>query len=372
MDGAERTSVKEVTVKRGGGEPGKSIQEELYERREAVEDAREEREQPRKDFLAGKGGKASDHFDVTTNRETVEKYTSQDGAPETTENLSESAREHWLRTGELPEKKANGKAAKKEEPSAAKPPERPKLADFRDEANGQIDNERYEQALDKYEQDKTEFAKQQSEAQSKAVEDRELFEEIGKKRDWWTEPEHAELHRTMPERTVAGIKALSQEEKNVIASSPVRTMQLDTEFDNFLGHAMARVKNLGKIHLEFARSPELVKRMNEDWVKSRTDPKLRWSTERVIRYMLHLWDKKAGSGGSTAQRPNGGERQLTRAGRPPVQPSGSTSSPADDGTSEAAWRRKDLSPSEKGELYRERRNREEAEARRKKHPSRRR
>jgi hypothetical protein len=225
----------------------------------------------------------------------------------------------------------------------------------------------YEKALDKYEVDKAEFAKQQAAPKAEVAQlDNEIFEQINKNPKWWEEPEHAEAHRTMPERTVAGIKALSEQEKQVIASSPVRTMQLDTEFDNFLGHAMARVKNLGKIHLEFARSPDLVKRMNEDWIKSRTDPKFRWATERVIRYMLHSWDKKAGSG-VAASKPNGGERQLTRAGRPPVEATGSHSSPADDGSAEAAWKRKDLTTEERGELYRTRKNEEEAKARRARH-----
>ena len=377
-DGAERVSVKEIDVKRGGGEPTKSVKEEITERRAAIEQHREEREKPRKDFMAGKGGKASDHFELVTNRETVEGYANQDGAPESAESLSESARERWLRTGELPEKKPNGKAAeKKEEAQAAKPPERPKMADYKGE-NGQIKNDEYEAALDRYEADKTEFAKQQETKQNESAVDaqldKEIFEEIGKRRDWWNEEGHAEAHKTMPERTVAGIQALSQEEKNVIANSPVRTMKLDPEFDTFLGHAMAGLKNLGRVHLELARDPGIVKRMNEDWTKSAGKQKERWSTEMSTRYVLRVIDKRSGSGSAlAASAKNGAERKpLTRAGRPPIEASGSSSTPADDGSAEAAWRRKDLTQEERGELYRTRKNEEESEARRKRHPARRR
>lgn len=384
-DGAGRVISKEIDVKRGGGgEPKKSIGEQQNERLAAIRQDKKDREKPRRDFLAGKGGEGSDHFDIDSNADEIESFTGK-AVHEEVEDLSESAREKWLRTGELPEKKPNGKAAaKKEEPQAAKPPDRPKIADF--QKDGQIDQEGYEAALDRYEADKSAFEKEQSakpngeeqteeqkqhdakldELAARGEIDKELYEEVAKKRDWWNEEGHAELHKTMPERTVAGIKALSPQEKNIIARSPVRTMQLDAEFDGFLGHAMARVKNLGRIHLELARDPALVKRMNEDWIKSKYDPKFRWATEKTIRYMLQLWDKKAASAGSGA-KPNGAERQLTRAGKPPSEAAGASSSPRDDGSSDAAWRRKDLSMEERGELYRERKNQEEVDAKRRKY-----
>jgi hypothetical protein len=60
------------------------------------------------------------------------------------------------------------------------------------------------------------------------------------------------------------------------------------------------------------------------------------------------------------------EKKLTRAGKPPSEAAGASSSPADDGSPEAAWRRKDLSPADRGELYRERKNKEDREKRKKK------
>jgi hypothetical protein len=162
--------VKEVTIKPDSDPREKSIQEQRIERNEAMEADRVAREKPRTDYMLTGKGKASDHFELVTDRETVERYTNQDGAPQSVEELSESAREKWLRTGELPEKKSNGKPAEKkaEETDAAKPealakPERPKLADYRDEESGEIKQEDYEKALDKYEADKTAFEKQEAE-----------------------------------------------------------------------------------------------------------------------------------------------------------------------------------------------------------------
>jgi hypothetical protein len=357
---------KTVDVKRQDLAPEKSIQEQVHERREAMEAQREESDKPRKDFLlTGKGNKDHDFFEVQNYQPEVGEQPHKE-----VEEFSESEREKWLRTGDLPAAKPNGKAAeKKEEAPAAKPPERPKLANYRDE-KGEIKHDDYEKALDKYEADKTAFNEQQAakhiEAPIDAQLDKEIFEEIGKKRDWWNEEGHADAHKTMPERTAAGIQALTAEEKAVIAGSPVRTMQLNPELDSFLGHAMARLKNLGRVHLELAKDHGIVKRMNEDWVKTANNPKARWATEQSIRYVLKLIDKQAGSvsSGSTAHRPNGADRKLTRAGRPPMEAAGASSSPADDGSSDAAWRRKDLSVDARGELYRERKNKEEADARR--------
>jgi hypothetical protein len=262
---AEIVKEKQATFTPGG--KGASIQEELHERRAAIEQERKEREQPRKDFMLGKGGKASDHFELVTNRETVERFTNQDGAPQSVEELSESAREKWLRTGELPERRSNGKAAaKKEEPQAPKPPERPKLADYRGE-DGQIDNERYEQALDRYEADKTEFAKQQAEqknaAQPQGEIDKETFEEFKKERqDFWNEAEHSEAHKTFPDRMVRVIQALTPAEKQILVNSPVGKLKLHGDLDGYLGHALSRVKNLGRVLVVLNKDVPLMERIN--------------------------------------------------------------------------------------------------------------
>lgn len=59
-------------------------------------------------------------------------------------------------------------------------------------------------------------------------------------------------------------------------------------------------------------------------------------------------------------------KPLTKAGKPPAEAAGGSSTPEDDGSAESAWKRKDLSATERGELYRERKNKEEREKKRKK------
>jgi len=316
-------TTKEITVTPRRLENEKSTQEELIERREAIEKDREAKEKPRKDFMLTGKGKASDHFDVTTNRDTVERYTDQTGAPQSTEELSESAREKWLRTGDLPAAKSNGRAKQQAEPQ---------------------------------------FTKEQLEANGI---DWEVWQDIENQGDnWWDTREHQEAARTMTDRTVKAIQALSPEEKAIISASPVQTMQIDPEFDSFLAHATARAKNLGRVHVELCRDPAFVERINADWKNTANNPTARRHVEQSIRHVLAVIDKRAGTANSNGSR---GPRKLTQAGRPPIESSGASSSPSDDGSSEAAWKRKDLSTEAKGELYRERKNKEEANARRKKY-----
>jgi len=328
-DATEHFSSKEVTIKRDAGDDGVgSIKEQRDARLAGIEQDKKDKDKPRRDWMLTGKGKPPDDFELISNKATVERYTDQTDAPQSTEELSESAREKWLRTGELPEAKPNGKAAEKQQ------------------AEGNAD---------------TKFTPEQIDKNL----DKEIFAEIGKRRDWWNEEGHAEAHKTMPERTVAAIQGLSAEEKNVIANSPTRTMQLDAELDRFLGHALARAKNLGKLHLELARDPGLLKRMNDDWVKTANKPKERWATEQSIRYVLAVIDKRGASAGGSKANGAGGERKLTKAGRPPLEAGGGSSSPEDDGSSDAAWKRKDLSPEERGELYRTRKNEEDRARRRK-------
>jgi hypothetical protein len=369
MSKPEIVTTKEIDVKRGGGEPTKSVQEEILERREAIEQIRKDREKPREEWQrTGKG--ASEQVELISNRETRERYANQDGAPVSTEDLTESAREKWLRTGDLPEKKANGKA---KETVAEKPPERPKLADYRN-AEGQVDNERYEAALDRYEAEKTAFAERQAAKPNEGAVadlDRETFEEFKTERqDFWNESEHAEAHRTFPDRVVRVIQALTPAEKQVLTNSPVSKMKLHGDLDGYLGHALSRVKNLGRVLVVLNKDVPLMERINADYAKTEGNPQKRFESQQMIRYVLKYIDKQVAKMSDTqwhGSGSNGAERKLTRAGRPPLEPSGGMSSPADDGSAEAAWKRKDLSAEAKGELYRERKNAEETAARRKRY-----
>ena len=108
----------------------------------------------------------------------------------------------------------------------------------------------------------------------------------------------------------------------------------------------------------------MLKRINDDWVKTATIRKERWATEQSINKCPRVIDKKAGAASSTKANGSTGPRKLTQAGKPPVEAGGGSSSPEDDGSAEAAWKRKDLSAEARGELYRERKNKEESYARR--------
>jgi hypothetical protein len=72
-----------------------------------------------------------------------------------------------------------------------------------------------------------------------------------------------------------------------------------------------------------------------------------------------------GTGTKKADEKGGDEppaRQLTRATRPPAEPGGGAST-SDDGSADAAFKRTDLTPEQRGELYRTRKNQEEAQRR---------
>jgi hypothetical protein len=381
---------KEITVDTKAKPPSKSILEVANERREEMEAAHTAREKPRLDFLKSGKGNAKEFFDIDSNAAELEQFTGKQ-VHEEVEDLSESAREKWLRTGDVPDVKPNGAAKKKAEQAAKlEPPVRPQLADFR--KDGEIDHEGYEAALDRYEQEKTTFDKAQTDAKSAASnkeekltpeqlaqldqESKEVLTEVEKESETWhTEPAHAEAMKTFPQRWQQMEASLTPEQKATVDfSRKALGNTISPELNRFVLNAMARTKNMGAVYVELLREPGLLWKMNDDWTRSsnwQNDPaalKLRIGTDKVIRHMLKLFDRRAGGVGSAAAR------KLTSAGRPPIEAGGGGSSPADDGSSDAAWRRKDLTSSEKGELYRERKNQEEIDNRRKKYarPSRRR
>lgn len=314
---SKEVMTKEITVERGRGEPQKSIQQETLERREAIEQGGKDREKPRDDFMRGKGGKASDFFDVETNREAVEKFTNQDGAPKPVEKLNESEREHWLRTGELPP----AKEVKKTEEAAAN--------------------------------------KDGKEADAAASKEGEASKEGDEPK--WTKEAHEERFTKLQTTTIKQLAA----EKDATGKSVVERIMLPKDLTPQLTHYFLRV-------VADMRSPDAVLRALADGSGGlNLSERSYWGSERGVRELqddLLALDRKIsrgarnGTAGSAAKGEQ--EKKLTRAGRPPLEASGSSSSPADDGSSEAAWKRKDLSPEARGELYRERKNKEEAQGRR--------
>jgi hypothetical protein len=370
-DGAERVITKEVDIKRGGGERGASIQQEIYERREAVEAHRRESEKPRADYLRTGKGDGKQFFDVETNLETIKRFTDQDGAPKPFEEYTESEREKFLRDGELipaKAKKKEDRVATPEEVRAAEaqPPVRPKFADYT--KDGQLDQEKYEKALDAYETAKSEFeksqsAKQRDESQKPTEQDEEPshFEGEGAKK--WTQKAHDER--------MESLKSLVQEihkqgEKDT--NAPFNRIKLPTtpKAVNFFMHLIADTRNPRAV-LEYIADHKVT----EHWIENQW-----WSDKGIPKIIgdIHAIDRRVGGKRANATASNGSAvngavrkeaRKLTGAGRPPAEASGGGSSSSDDGSSEAAWRRKDLSTEARGELYRERKNAEEVAARRK-------
>ncbi len=368
-----------------GASEHKSPQQAKIERNAAIEKLRTEKEKPRTDFLLSGKGDAKEFFDVETNAAVLEELTNQDGAPKPFDEYTPPEREKFLRDGELlPAKQKEKVAAKKE---AAEAPTRPKMADFLDE-NRNLKEKEYESALDKYESDKSEFEKQQADAKTDEAkrseptqEDREILAEVERESEtWFTEPQHAEAVRTFPQRFQAMETALTPDQKTIVSASQKAIGPISKELNTFVLNVLARTKNMGAVYVELLRQPALLWTMNHDWTQSanwKNDPaalKLRISTDKAIRHMLKSFDRRAVSNGAKPNAsPNGAERgtrTLTQAGRPPQEAAGGSSTPDDDGSSDAAWKRKDLTQEERGELYRSRKNQEEAEARRKRYPRR--
>jgi hypothetical protein len=376
------SGTKEVTVKLGGAFDGKTVAEEISERNAAIEAAREKREQPRVDYMKSGKGKASDFFEIQSYQPKIGEST-----VKTSEELTDEERDHWLATGDLPERK-------KEKKGQA---DKPKPEDFRKES-GEPDEAAFERAFREWdaeqrakqedavneggeEREETERAahieniSEISEEESKAI-----LDEVRKRSETWhSEPEHAEAMKTFPQRWQAMEQSLTAEQKAIVESSKkVIGQKIRGDLNRFILNALARTKNMGAVYVELMREPGLLQQMNQHWEQSANwakDPvarKLRTDTDVIIRAMLEQFDRRAAKASGAKQQPKRQERQLTRAGRPPLESTGSHSSPKDDGSAEAAWGRKDLSREQKGELYRERKNAEERAARERKYPRRRR
>jgi hypothetical protein len=307
----------QLAEEKQGKQPA-SIQEEIYARRAAIEQGRKDQEKERTEYL--KTGKGKSPFAVTTNRETVERYTAQDGAPKSVEDYDDKEREDWLRGAPpLPkETKPNGKpAAKKEEE---------------------------QQAADAAASNEGETSKEGDEPK-------------------WTKEAHEERFTKLQNTTIKQLAA----EKDANGKSVVERIMLPKDLTPQLTHYFLRV-------VADMRSPDAVLRALADGSSGlNLSDRAYWGSERGVRELqddLLALDRKISRGARNGNS-NGAERKedrtLTRAGRPPMQADGNTSSPADDGSSDAAWRRKDLSREERGELYRKRKDEEEIAARRKRY-----
>lgn len=248
---------------------------------------------------------------------------------------------------ELKKPKPAAEADTKAEPTGLpKEPERPKRPRMADHLtkDGTLDSDKYEAALDKYEQDLGEY-QPKLDAYRKAKDSFENWKKL-------TEEKQEKVNgkwKAIKEKAVEIIPDWAELEKSAPANAvieigePVERYCRDSEPET-----AARL-------LEYLfRKPEDFKRIQDLSAKKQMEEYA--ALEAAILDELSGKSKEPGD-----KKP---ERKLTNAGRPPIEPGGGSSSPEDDGSPDAAFKRKDLTPEQRGELYRERQNKLEIEKRR--------
>jgi len=255
---------------------------------------------------------------------------------ERTERLEAELEE--FRTGK---KKAEEKKPETDKPKLLEMPKRPSMGQFKDVA-GTLDFEKYEAALDDYEKAKEAYTNQQVQLRTAAQQQEQYV------KTWETE-----LKAKYGEKA-AGIKVKETVDK--LAA----TMQSAPGFFLFLNDSKVFSDLLYVLGGSEFKLDELLTEAKDAKTAMSAVRKLR-DIERDIEVELAKQTKKLEESGD--KKP---AAALTKAGKPPSEAAGASSAPADDGSSEAALRRKDLSPEERGELYRERKNKEDREKRRKK------
>lgn len=237
-----------------------------------------------------------------------------------------------FRTGK---KKPEEKKVDENAPKLLELPKRPQMAQFRDAA-GEMDFEKYEAALDKYETDKEAYTNQQVQIRTAAAQQEQSI------KTW-----QAEL------KTKYGEKADGIDVKKTV-DALAGTLRDAPAFFMFLNDSEV----FTDLVYVLGTDPKL-----DELLAEAKDPK---TMTRAIRKLVAL---EAGVKAELAKQdkmPVRIDKKLTAAGKPPAEAAGGTSSPEDDGSADAAWKRKDLSAEERGELYRERKNKEDREKRRKK------
>ena len=238
-------------------------------------------------------------------------------------------------------KKPEEKKVDANAPKLLELPVRPKMKDFM--ADGALDSDKYEAALDKYETDKSAYVTQQTNIRTAAAQQEQSI------KTWQTELKS----RYSEKADGIDVKKTVDTLVETLQSAPA-----------FFYHLQATPNEMfADLLFVLGTDPKL-----NELIAEAKDPKT--LADAVEKLALI----KAGIRAEYAKRAKGSEKDdkgekkdnLSKAGKPPGEASGGSASPADDGSSAAAWRRKDLSPAERGELFRERRNKEEREKKRKK------
>lgn len=224
-------------------------------------------------------------------------------------------------------------------------PVRPKMKDFMN-TEGALDSDKYETALDKYETDKSAYISQQTQLRTAAAQQEQFVN------TWKSElaQKYGDKAKDLDVKKTIDALAKTQTE------APAFFFMLNSA-DNFsdllyvLGGKEFKLDEL----LAEARDPKTVTKA----IRKLRD--IERDIESELAKQAAAKSKKSDDSKSEEKKDN-----LTRAGKPPLEAAGGDGTPADDGSPDAAWKRKDLTSEQRGELYRERQNKLEREKRRKK------
>lgn len=238
---------------------------------------------------------------------------------------------------------------KKDQPKLLEAPKRPPMKQFMS-SDGVLDSDKYEAALDQYETDRAAYINQQTQIRTASAQQEQAVRT-------WT----SELKGKYGDKAdKVNVKATADKLAATLQSAPAFFMHLQSTSEELFPHVL----------YVLGTDPKL-----DELLAEAKDPKTAFAAiEKLVLIkdgIRREFAKPAKNGAGDEEFNEGDEgkpkgKQLTKAGKPPVEASGATSSPNDDGSADAAWRRKDLSPEERGELYRERRNAEERAKRKKK------
>jgi len=256
-------------------------------------------------------------------------------AERNTEREKREAAEKELEEFRTGKRKPEEKKVDENAPKLHEPPKRPQMSQYRDAA-GEMDFEKYEAALDKYETDKEAYTNQQVQIRTAAAQQEQSI------KTW-----QAEL------KTKYGEKADGIDVKKTV-DALAGTLRDAPAFFMFLNDSEV----FTDLVYVLGTDPKL-----DELLAEAKDPK---TMTRAIRKLVAL---EAGVKAELAKQdktPVRIDKKLTNAGKPPAESAGGMSSPEDDGSADAAWKRKDLSSEERGELYRERKNAEDRAKRKKK------
>lgn len=248
---------------------------------------------------------------------------------------AENELKEWREGKRKPEEKKPNASA----PKLLEMPVRPKMKEFMD-AQGVLDSDKYETALDKYETDKSAYINQQTQIRV-AVQQQEQYVN-----NWKTEL-----------KAKYGDKSDGLDVKKT-ADKLAGTMKDAPAFFMFLSDSEVFTDLL----FVLGTDPKL-----DDLLAEARDPKTAAKSVRklfVIEAGIKEELAKQAKGKSEDESPK--KENLTKAGKPPIEANGGTSSPADDGSSDYVMNHQKEFGKDWGETYRERKNKEEREKNRKK------